>query len=235
MIKKKPGKDVASALRKAATAYGAFKPRPGGAAERLMAAAKEQPSSSEPDGITSVVPAPLSRGMVGDLLKSPDQPTAVAHPEPEPKQEPTPEPPKITIPPTPETPPKPPSPAGERKRQRREDNMAKYCNALGIEHTLLDDRGVYFDDILTDLGWNGKLDVEKRIEDFEADIRREIGRVQANSWLGHLELQEGKVDQLAKLLDKTIEEAEELDGLLTLYSHELNVRNTPGLCDILAC
>ena len=239
MIKKKPGKDVASVFRKAATAYGAFKPRPGGAAERLMASTKEQSSSSEPDGITSVVPAPLSRGMVGDLLKTPDQATAVTSSEPEPKPEPklerTPEPPKITIPPTIETPPKPPSPVGERKRQRREDNMAKYCNALGIEPSLLDDRGVYFDDILTDLGWDGKLDIEKRIEDFEAEIRREIGRVQAGSWLGHLELQEGKVDQLAKLLEKTVEEAEELDGLLTLYSHELNVRNTASLCVILAC
>ena len=57
----------------------------------------------------------------------------------------------------------------------------------------------------------------------EADIRREIGRVQASSWLGNIEQQEGKIDQLAKLIDRTIEECEELDGLLTLYSHELSV------------
>jgi hypothetical protein len=66
---------------------------------------------------------------------------------------------------------------------------------------------------------------EQKIEDLEADIRREIGRVEATSWLGNLEQQEGKVEQLAVLIDKTIEECEELEGLLTLYSHELNTLN----------
>jgi hypothetical protein len=67
MIKKKPSREIAGALRKAATAYGAFKPRPGGAGERLLAAAKKQQSmSDEPDGITGVVPAPSLR--VGSAL-----------------------------------------------------------------------------------------------------------------------------------------------------------------------
>ncbi|KAL1957420.1 hypothetical protein VTO42DRAFT_5988 [Malbranchea cinnamomea] len=226
MVKKRTGRDVASAFRKAATAYGAFKPRPGGAAERLLAAAKEKPSD-EPDGITSVVPAPLSRGRSADTVKTTDKPPSDGTPsQPAPTieltSEPTAKPPTLSVPSTVEAPPKSPSPSGERKRQHREDNMAKYCAALGIDPILLDGRGAEFDEILTDLGWDGKLEGEKRIEDFEADVRREIGRVQASSWLGHLELQEGKVDQLAVLLDKTIEEAEELDGLLTLYSHELN-------------
>jgi hypothetical protein len=94
---------------------------------------------------------------------------------------------------------------------------------LGVDSNILEGRGADFDDILTDLGWNGRLSDDKKIEDLEADIRREIGRVEATSWLGNLEQQEGKVDQLARLIDKTIEECEELDGLLTLYSHELNV------------
>ncbi|KAF4952450.1 hypothetical protein F66182_18445, partial [Fusarium sp. NRRL 66182] len=114
------------------------------------------------------------------------------------------------------------SPAQERRRRRREDNIAEYCQALGIEPNIIDGTEGYFDEILTDLGWHGRLSDEKKIEDLEADIRREIGRVQASSWLGNIEQQEGKIDQLAKLIDRTIEECEELDGLLTLYSHELS-------------
>lgn len=239
MVKKKIGGggavDVANTFRKAATAYNAFKPRAGGAAERLMAAKgmADKEKKTEPDGITGVVPAPLLRGKSND--DSTDVPTAEPLAKEPPAPEPVQEPPNLQIT---EAPPtsndqvdgalddsrsKSPAPQGERRRKRREDNTAKYCNALNIDPSLLEGRGVDFDAILTDLGWDGKLDEDKRIEDLEADIRREVGRVQASSWLGHLEQQEGKVDQLARLFDKTIEECDELDGLLTLYSHELNV------------
>jgi hypothetical protein len=228
MIKKKA--TLADTIKKAATAYSAFRPRPGGAAERLKAAQEKsalEKAGPEPDGITGVVPAPL-RGTTKDVAPGSEQnetapkqdiPTvSVLDASGRPLKE------KVDLAtPAQDAPPKTPSPSGERKRQRREANMTKYSNALGIDPSLLQDRGGDFDDILTDLGWDGKLPEDKRIEDFEADIRREIGRVQAKSWLGHLELQEGKVDQLAKLIDKTIEECDELDGLLTLYSHELNV------------
>ncbi|KAJ9245120.1 hypothetical protein DTO169E5_987 [Paecilomyces variotii] len=259
MVKKKPGKDLAGALRKAATAYGAFKPRAGGAAERLMAAAKKS-AANEPDGITGVVPAPLLRGTSNDSMQS-------AHTAPETPLKETPTLAPAAVAPAAATPvavtpseelptfeitqpaaeqaaqvakdealdaskevteersrSKSPSPSG-RRRKRREDRTAKYCEALGIDPAVLEGRGAEFDDILTDLGWNGRLSDDKKIEDLEADVRREIGRVQASSWLGNLEQQEGKVDQLAKLIDKTIEECEELDGLLTLYSHELNTLN----------
>lgn len=254
MVKKKPGKDIAGAFRKAATAYGAFKPRAGGAAERLMAS-KSKNTSSEPDGITGVVPAPLLRGLSSESTKTPVPETPLKE-TPAPVQEisatatvsAAQEPPKVEVTQaaTEQAPKqaddkdeekdaqkeasqersrsKSPSPSPqERRRKRREDNTAKYCQALGIDPSILGGRGVEFDDILTDLGWNGRLSDDKKIEDLEADVRREIGRVQASSWLGNLEHQEGKVDQLAKLIDKTIEECEVLDGLLTLYSHELNV------------
>lgn len=233
MVKKKGPKEIASAFKKAATAYNAFKPRPGGAAERFMAAKEKEKKGDEPDGITGVVPAPLTRGVNNDDGKATDDATNDSMPSQQISNQ---EVPKVSVSdasPQDKVAPatttalevrrKSPSPSGDRRRQRQQDNMAKYCNVLGIDATLLHGRGTYFDDILTDLGWDGKLDGEKRIEDFEADVRREIGRVQASSWLGHLELQEGKVDQLATFLDKTIEECEELDGLLTLYSHELNV------------
>ncbi|KAG2419345.1 hypothetical protein HFD88_004140 [Aspergillus terreus] len=262
MIKKKASNDVAGAFRKAATAYGAFRPRPGGAGERLLAAAKKQQAESAgPDGITGVVPAPsLRSGNDPGAAASPVTPDKEAPSLPSPtKDAPSPvttpsmDPPtvEVTRAATEEVPPAEsnnqeeqrdtsraavklpvedrsrsvsPSPSG-RRRRRHEDNTLKYCQALGIDPKVIEGRGVEFDDILTDLGWNGRLSDDKRIEDLETDIRREIGRVEATSWLGNLEQQEGKVEQLAKLIDKTIEECEELDNLLTLYSHELNTLN----------
>ncbi|KAL4806851.1 exocyst complex component Sec3-domain-containing protein [Aspergillus unguis] len=267
MIKKKSNKDVAGAFRKAANAYGAFKPRAGGAGEKLLAAAKKQAASEGPDGITGVVPAP-------SLLRKPEEPVQTTPPVERVEEAPAfpaptlPSVPQEPPPVSPQEPPVIPEPVQEppkveiteavtnatatasldvpkdapdaisagveersrsvspsprdRRRRRHEDNTIKYCEVLGIDPKVLVDRGVDFDDILTDLGWNGRLSEEKKIEDLEADVRREIGRVEATSWLGNLEQQEGKVDQLAKLIDKTIDECEELDNLLTLYSHELN-------------
>ncbi|GLB03834.1 hypothetical protein AtubIFM57258_009081 [Aspergillus tubingensis] len=277
MIKKKQTKDVASAFRKAATAHGAFKPRPGGAGERLLAAAKKQKAAAdEPDGITSVVPAPfLLRTNSENTVTSPAtpeaetppvvssspekevQPPAPLAPPAAPAVQPPSEPPRMEPPAVEVTQPAPEEPTvgstevlaeprdtsrasvkvdtersrsvspspHDRRRRRHEDNTIKYCQALGLNPSVLEGRGIDFDDILTDLGWNGRLGDEKKIEDLEADIRREIGRVEATSWLGNLEQQEGKIDQLAKLIDKTIVECEELDNLLTLYSHELNTLN----------
>ena len=57
MIKSKKSKgDLAGTLWKAATAASVFKPRPGGAGERLRSARNK--GSDGPDGITEVVPAP---------------------------------------------------------------------------------------------------------------------------------------------------------------------------------
>lgn len=255
MVKKKSTREIAGAFRKAANAYGAFKPRPGGAGERLMAAAKKQKAEGvEPDGITGVVPAPsLNREPPKSPVEEPadkevSAPAVVSPPTFEitqPAVEEAPMTPVVPVASTPDTEkilPLPeqsqeslpevaivnersrtPSPGAQGRRRRREDHTIKYCQALGIEPSALDGRGIEFDEILTDLGWNGRLGDEQKIEDLEADIRREIGRVEATSWLGNLEQQEGKVEQLAVLIDKTIEECEELDGLLTLYSHELNV------------
>lgn len=248
MVKKKPA-ELASTLRKAATAYSAFKPRPGGAADRLLAS--KEKSGEEPDGITGVIPAPQSRTMTDDSVKTTVPPwtqpstkdtQSIVPPAEVSKAEEVanvqvtetalqPQPSKgistpIASPPEIASPKVSPSQA-ERRRPRREDNTANYCTALAIDPSLLEGRGASFDDILSDIGWHGKLSEDKRVDDFEADVRREIGRVQASSWLGHLEQQEGKVDQLAKLFDKAIAECDELDGLLMLYSHELNASPPP--------
>lgn len=130
---------------------------------------------------------------------------------------------RSTDPVRPATPERPRSRSPQRrKRQRQEIEMNKYCSSLGVDATLLQGRGADFNDLLTELGWDGRLAGKRKVDDLEADIRREIGRAQAMGWLGHVEQQETKVQELSKAFDRAIEECEELDGLFTLYAHELD-------------
>lgn len=248
MIKKRSGKDIANQFRKAAATVNAFKPRAGGAGERLMF--QKEKSGDEPDGITGVVPAPLFRGMSNDTNRSgTPEPMSPVNEKPRPQSPVSKQPP-----PTPRvqlqrkatddvkkeaelekravregSPDKPRSRSpGRRRRQLQDTRISKYCAALGFDGKVLEGRGGDFDDLLTELGWDGKLASGEKVEDLEANVRREIGRAQASGWLGHIEQQEGKIDQLGKLITKTMDECDELDGLLTLYSHELNVRCSFG-------
>ncbi|KAB8300006.1 hypothetical protein EYC80_000246 [Monilinia laxa] len=67
MIKKKSKGDIASTFLRAAKNANGFKPRAGGAAERLREAALAAKSPNGPDGITGVVPAPsLLRALSND-------------------------------------------------------------------------------------------------------------------------------------------------------------------------
>jgi hypothetical protein len=69
MIKQKSAKDIANAFRKAAIAHNAFKPRSGGAAEKLRDEMVRSPNI--PDGINGVFTPSLLRGISQDSLKSP--------------------------------------------------------------------------------------------------------------------------------------------------------------------
>ncbi|KIX04199.1 uncharacterized protein Z518_07753 [Rhinocladiella mackenziei CBS 650.93] len=254
MVKKKSGKDIANQFRKAALAASVFQPRQGGAGARLKAMQEKQ--SNEPDGITSVVPAPLLRGMSSDSARSgtpelaspgieKDQPIPkplssdavprvqierTATSDTVPRAAGTPAPAAVPVgPDSPkkearaESPDKARSGSPQRKRrQRLEAEVERNCAALGIDPRIVDGRGADFNELLTEFGWDGKLSNQQKVEDFETDIRREIGRAQASGWLGHVEQQENKVQELARAFDKAIAECEELDGLLTLYAHELD-------------
>lgn len=254
MVKKKSGKDIANQFRKAALAASAFQPRQGGAGARLKA--MQEKHSDEPDGITSVVPAPLFRGMSTDSGRSATPDPAGLGIE---RDLPTPKPvlpndaiPRVQIERTataesvarPETPVRTPalvsvevsndaaratspdkavSGSPQRKRRLRlEAEVEKYCAALDIHPRIMEGRGADFNELLTEFGWDGRLLNQSKVEDLEADVRREIGRAQASGWLGHVEQQESKVQDLSKAFDKAIAECEELDGLLTLYAHELD-------------
>ena len=247
MIKKKSTKDIANQFRKAALAASAFQPRSGGAGARLKAL--QDKNSNEPDGITGVVPAPLLRGMSTDSVGS--QTPSVTSP-PVDKERPRtplvssflpkvqlqrtatddsakaaggavkpmkePKPVEIIEPPEPVR-----SGSPERKkRQRHEAEVEKFCTILSVDPRVMEGRGADFNEILTEFGWEGRLPEKQKMETFENAIRRENGRAQAAGWLGHVEQQDIRVADLSKAFDKAIAECEEMDGLLTLYSHELD-------------
>lgn len=245
MVKNKSAKDVASTLRKAATAYNAFKPRAGGAGDKLRQL--QTKTSNEPDGITGVIPAPSLARVDSDTTSAETAKSPTTEQPPAPPVE-TEEPPQLTVfssltpaPLQPRKPEEPPprapdsSPDPEesaaklaeieqaRRNRRRSNQQAKYLSALGVDTTLLEGRGLDFESMLTDFGWRSSILRSKKIEVLEAGLRRELGRVEAGSWLGHLEQKDERVGAVGKMLDKAIAECDELDGLLTLYGVELSV------------
>jgi hypothetical protein len=257
MIKPKTGPKLADALRKAAAAQGAFKPRAGGAAERMRAMAEAATKGQGPDGINGVVPAPLRKQSVdidrSELPVSPMKPEipasvaeAVREPEaqsaeheflpkvanetgqartpidgaalegyfPQPETEQQPEQPQAPVP--------APEPRRPKRRSAQQEN---HLRSLNIDPRLLDGRGIQFESILSDFGWGSGLLKGRQLEDLEADLKRELGRVEAGSWLGHLEQKDDRVDVVDQMLDRAIAECDELDGLLTIYSAELSTLN----------
>ena len=260
MIKaKKPAAELASAFRRAAKAHGAFKPRAGGAGQRLAKGAV----GDEPDGINAVVPAPLRKKSVDPTERIAEPPASPAKQQivpptlevttappsvevntslpsplprevfpqeeekdarrlsvqlvdqPSPRIEPVPEQAEIQLTPNPEP----------RRPKRRSVHQENYLRSLDIDPRLLDGRGLEFETILTDFGWGANILKGRQLEDLEADLKREIGRIEAGSWLGHLEQKDDRVEVVDQMLDRAIAECDELEGLLTLYAVELGSLN----------
>lgn len=222
--KGKPKNDLAAALWKTAAAAKAFKPRAGGAGEKLLKAAQStQPNG--PDGITAVVPAPR-------------------RPEPEKKQEsqpPTPEVPELRVskpdgkldiaapesveaskPDSKKTP--QPDSQDERKRSMLVGNDLKYLTTLGVDPSILDTKTVQFTEWLDFFSWvPGDKMRTLSFDDMKVDLDRELNKAQAGGWLARFEEEDERVDGIKKGIDSAMEECEELDNLLTLYGVELSV------------
>ena len=244
MIKKKPNAEIANKFRKAATAYNAFKPRAGSAAERIQQ--EKEKAASEADGITGVFPAPsLVRSKGQDTVKSPtiDETDVEQTLSLELKKEP----PTVKIttsPPEPadptlasilqlensqpdEPPPIPEKVPDEIRRKRKSDRSAKYAKVLGINPSLLEGRTFEIESVLNDFGWGEDSKDINTFEELQTDIRKELARVEAGSWLGTIENNDERVAAVGKMMDKVVAECEELDGLLTLYNVELGVSLLP--------
>lgn len=253
MVKKTAGLDTASKFRKAAAAAGAFKPRAGGAAAKLFAKEtktsdepdgisgvfkpQRPPPKEEPPQITQAEvekkveePPPkipdrasrerprISTEVVPSVtISSPLSPTpAAAIPETEEK----------VLTPVSDKPVAQKSlPEPEvRRKKRRSNQQITNISKLGIDPSLIDERGLEFEGLLTELGWGGSELSTKKIELLEHDIKREIARVEAGSWLNHLDQKDDRVEAVERMLDRAIAECDELEGLLTLYNVELGVR-----------
>ncbi|KAK3316052.1 exocyst complex component Sec3-domain-containing protein [Apodospora peruviana] len=234
MIKSKKSRgEIAGAIWKAAAAATAFKPRPGGAAERLR---QGQPKSNDgPDGITSVVPAP-PRPISSH--KSPE-PTPVPAPEQRPKIEErgsTPGIPevKVTVPNAGSRPNSLQSSLKEKKAEeaaleeesRRSvvsGNDSKYLATLGIDPSILDTRTAEFAKWLDYFGWvPGEQMRARNFDEMRADLDRELNKAQAGGWLARFQEEDERVEGIKKGIDLAIDECDELDNLLTLYSVELS-------------
>ena len=235
----------------AAAAAGAFKPRAGGGAAKIFN--KETKASDEPDGITGVfkpkpkapVEAPkeeviekkveepgsrptssrmslpkITTEAVPAVTVSSPMPTIPAIEEPEPVVEET----ALVVPEKSEA--RSTEAAADpepRKKKRRSNQQVMNISKLGIDSTIMDERGLGFESLLTELGWGGGAAAPKHIEALETDIKREIARVEAGSWLNHLEQKDDRVEAVERMLDRAIAECDELEGLLTLYNVELSV------------
>lgn len=110
-----------------------------------------------------------------------------------------------------------------RRQKRRSNHDLKFLTKLGIDPSILDGRGLDFESTLVDFGWGSSELHPRKIDSLETDLRRELGRVEAGSWLGHLEQKDDRVEAVERMLDRAIAECDELEGLLTLYNVELSV------------
>ncbi|KAK4209780.1 exocyst complex component 1 [Rhypophila decipiens] len=239
MIKSKKSKgEIAGQFRRmaaAATAVSAFKPRPGGAAERLRQQ-NQIKSQDGPDGITGVVPAPPRPT---SAQKSPEPAAAPAAPAVQPSTADRksgngiPEV-KVTI-----------SGSGSRpnsmqtsleKKKAAEDaaeeeerravvagNDSKYFATLGIDPSILTNKTAEFAKWLDYFGWvPGEQMRARNFDEMRIDIDRELNKAQAGGWLARFQEEDERVEAIKRGVDLAIDECDELDNLLTLYSVELS-------------
>jgi len=242
MIKKKKSKaDIANTFLKAAktaNSFSTFKPRAGGAAERLREAAAKQQEKPQagPDGITGVVPAPsLLRSTGGDSNSNTSTPTATPA-SPRKANAPLPEV-KITVPQSDrpnsiESPakvqqdsllPEKPKVKEVKRPKPASEIMQKELASLGVDPNILGGRGSELVAAWDEFGWVGEGVHTKNIDQMKEEIDRELNKIQAGGWLSRLDEEDERIADIHKLIDKVVDECDELDGLLTLYRVELSV------------
>jgi exocyst complex component 1 len=270
MIKKDAVRNRFAKVANAAKMANAFKPRPGGAAEKILKMKAEREAAEangkplEPDGITGVVPAPRRQevptekqpptglGLAGvqdpatpkvevsspsSTAKALDSPSIMDsskhhqavelsdeqatprqqdHLQTPDQQDPDQQADKAAFG---QKGPRKPQAKVKRRSLQQERNLA----ALGIDKSLLEGKGLDFEATLAEFGWGDPSLAPRRLEELEADLRREQARLEAGSSLSFDDPQRAEKEaQVAALLNKTIEECDELDGLLTIYNVELS-------------
>ncbi|KAJ6262766.1 hypothetical protein Dda_1323 [Drechslerella dactyloides] len=151
---------------------------------------------------------------------------AVGEPAPSIMKNGSPEPPVIAAPekplPTPEKDTNKNSLLSVKHKRRRStaanSARSKYMSQIDIANLTVD-----IDNVLEDFGWDGR---EMKIDALEHEIRQELAKVESgNIWIATDEENKAanhtRIDELARQLDETLAQCDELDGLLTLYAVEL--------------
>ncbi|KAI9659744.1 MAG: hypothetical protein M1831_003642 [Alyxoria varia] len=241
-----------SKWRKAANAAVAFKPRAGGAGARLLASKNESKESNEPDGVTEVVPAPsAARNLSSDRIP----PLATSRTSQEQNQDvgANYEAPQVSVT-SPETP-KPRIPAAENPadatavrdrslssadnitpaplklsheeiyRNQRHEELNKYASALDIDPSVLDNRGLDYDIVVSKLGWSDDVLNPKTLEKIKGSLQKDVNNFAAGSWLKHSGQEDHRVYEFERFLNKAISECDEMEGFLTMYGAKLSTLN----------
>ncbi|KAI4161766.1 MAG: hypothetical protein LQ342_004598 [Letrouitia transgressa] len=242
MIKaKRSNKDIAAKFRNAANAYNSFKPRVGGAADKLRE--KQTSPTGEPDGITSVIPAPsLARPQPNQQDSSNSVPdlrsqssgkeipvVTVDSPPSKPLKYLDTRPPTQDLSP----PPGPVAPATakqdapekaqeEQRRNRKPDHSTKYAKILGIDPDVLAGQTFNVDSTLNELGWGEEINERCSYDQLQDNSRKELSRAEVGGWLTAIEQNDDRITALGSMMDRVVAECEELDCLLTLYGVELS-------------
>ena len=94
---------------------------------------------------------------------------------------------------------------------------------MGIDTSVVHNQHTEFENVLTDFNWDANLLQIKQVDVLKTNLRRDIARLEAGSWLGNSEHKDDRVATVETLLDRAIAECDEMEGLLTLYSVELSV------------
>ncbi|SPO04895.1 related to SEC3 - component of exocyst complex [Cephalotrichum gorgonifer] len=237
MIKTTKSKgDLAGSLWKAAAAAGAFKPRPGGAGERLRMA-REKAENEGPDGITDVVPAPPRPTSSSKATVA----AASEGPTPEDRNGSVPEV-KVTVPQTSrpnslsvqtgdnKTAPAPATAQNDQSRQEDERRAAsagndlKYLATLGIDPA----HAAAFLDNPKSIQLREWMDLSGFVpgeqmractwDQLKSGLDREVDKAQAGGWLSRFREDDERIDGIKEGIDRVVLECEQLDDLLTLYS-----------------
>ncbi|TDZ33975.1 Exocyst complex component 1 [Colletotrichum spinosum] len=225
MIRSKKSKgDLAGVLWKAASAASAFKPRVGGAGERLRLAATK---STEPaEGVTTVFQPP-PRPTLSD---GPQQVSPEPTPTPVPAAAPTPAEPakrtsgvpevKVTVPnssrptslqPSVKEPKKPEEPAAKEDGRKSiiVGNDAKYLASLGVDPTVLDNRSTEFTKWLDYFGWvPGEKMRSRNTEEMKTDLERELNKAQAGGWVARFQEEDDRVEAIKRGIDLAVADVE---------------------------
>ncbi|KAI1343155.1 exocyst complex component Sec3-domain-containing protein [Xylariaceae sp. FL0016] len=232
MIKSMKSKgDLANNLWKAASAAAAFKPRPGGAGERLRELAKKGAAADGPDGITSVVPAPPRPAPPREV------PTAAANEMKAEEKVPAVPEVKVTVPNS-SRPTSLQASVKEKERKILEETMksendssrmtitgndSKFFSNMDIDMTFIADETAEFARYLDHFAWvpGGKIK-SQNMDETKLDMDRELNKAQAGGWVVRFQEEDERIDGINKGLDVAVTECDELDNLLTLYSVELS-------------